>query len=149
MKSIGENIAEGIQKFYTAFINKRVLTTPEEVQANTNEKNLASAVVVGELYNNLMQQPEWIKDSTGKITGYKTPGGADTVFPFKTNYRITFTVTTGLNRSHRQTSTGTLTIIDGVANISYAGGSSQAVNLNGATAYGTTDGIAINSVVKI
>ncbi len=35
-----------------------------------------------ELYNNLMQQPEWIKDSTGKITGYKTPGGADTVFPF-------------------------------------------------------------------
>lgn len=102
-----------------------------------------------ELYNNLMQQPEWIKDSTGKITGYKTPGGADTVFPFKTNYRITFTVTTGLNRSHRQTSTGTLTIIDGVANISYAGGSSQAVNLNGATAYGTTDGIAINSVVKI
>ena len=149
MKSIGEKIADGIQKFYTAFINQRVLTTSEEVQANTNEKNLASAVVVGEIYNNLMQQPEWIKDSTGKITGYKTPGGADTVFPFKTNYRITFTVTTGLNRSHRQTSTGTLTIIDGVANISYAGGSSQAVNLNGATAYGTTDGIAINSVVKI
>lgn len=29
-----------------------------------------------------MQQPEWIEDSTGKITGYKTPGGADTVFPF-------------------------------------------------------------------
>ncbi len=82
MKSIGEKIADGIQKFYTAFINQRVLTTPEEVQANTNEKNLASAVVVGEIYNNLMQQPEWIKDSTGKITGYKTPGGADTVFPF-------------------------------------------------------------------
>ena len=53
MKSIGEKIADGIQKFYTAFINQRVLTTPEEVQANTNEKNLASAVVVGEIYNNL------------------------------------------------------------------------------------------------
>ena len=54
MKSIGEKIADGIQKFYTAFINQRVLTTSEEVQANTNEKNLASAVVVGEIYNNLM-----------------------------------------------------------------------------------------------
>ena len=30
-----------------------------------------------------MQQPEWIEDATGKITGYKTLGGADTVFPFK------------------------------------------------------------------
>lgn len=87
MKSIGEKIADGIQKFYTAFINQRVLTTPEEVQANTNEKNLASAVVVGEIYNNLMQQPEWIKDSTGKITGYKTQeGGADAVFPFSNPY---------------------------------------------------------------
>ena len=110
---------------------------------------LAGFYVGDELYNNLMQQPEWIRDSTGKITGYKTPGGADTVFPFKTNYRITFTVTTGLNRSHRQTSTGTLTIIDGVANISYGGGTSQSVNLNGATAYGTTDGITVNSVVSI
>ena len=27
--------------------------------------------------------PQWITDSTGKITGYKTKGGADTVFPFK------------------------------------------------------------------
>lgn len=32
--------------------------------------------------NKLMSRPEWITDSTGKITGYKTPGGADTVFPF-------------------------------------------------------------------
>lgn len=29
-----------------------------------------------------MSSPEWITDSTGKITGYKTQGGADTVFPF-------------------------------------------------------------------
>lgn len=29
-----------------------------------------------------MSRPDWITDSTGKITGYKTPGGADTVFPF-------------------------------------------------------------------
>lgn len=46
-----------------------------------------------ELYNNLMQQPEWIKDSTGKITGYKTPGGADTVFPFSGSYTVIFRLT--------------------------------------------------------
>jgi len=35
------------------------------------------------LNNNLTSRPEWITDTSGKITGYKTPGGADTVFPFK------------------------------------------------------------------
>ena len=35
------------------------------------------------LNNNLVSRPDWIIDpETGKITGYKTPGGADTVFPF-------------------------------------------------------------------
>lgn len=29
-----------------------------------------------------MSRPEWIMGVDGKITGYKTPGGADTVFPF-------------------------------------------------------------------
>ena len=28
-------------------------------------------------------QPDFVYDSTGKITGYKTKAGADTVFPFK------------------------------------------------------------------
>lgn len=88
MKSIGEKIADGIQKFYTAFINQRVLTTPEEVQANTNEKNLASAVVVGEIYNNLTAQNGEVFrygiDSNGNrgiiVTG---EDGADTVIPFR------------------------------------------------------------------
>lgn len=46
------------------------------------------------LTNNLAQQPEWIEDSTGKITGYKTSiGGADTVFPFSGNYTVVFRLT--------------------------------------------------------
>ena len=53
IKSISEKIEEGLQKFYTAFKSQRILTTSEEVMANTNPDNLASAVVVGELYNNL------------------------------------------------------------------------------------------------
>lgn len=33
--------------------------------------------------NNLTPHPQFIYDSTGKITGYRTKAGADTVFPFK------------------------------------------------------------------
>lgn len=60
----------------------KVLKTMEEVSANTNPENIPNALVVGELYNNLNAQPDFIYDSTGKITGYKTQAGADTVFPF-------------------------------------------------------------------
>lgn len=50
--------------------------------ASNSSRIAASAKAVNALSNDLAQQPQWIKDSTGKITGYKTPGGADTVFPF-------------------------------------------------------------------
>lgn len=61
----------------------RVLKTMDEVEANTNEENVVGALVGKQLINNLAQQPEWVYDSTGKITGYKTQnGGAGTVFPF-------------------------------------------------------------------
>ena len=48
------------------------------------------APTLAALNNKLAGQPEWIKDGTGKITGYKT-GGADTVFPFNSNYQINAT----------------------------------------------------------
>ena len=60
----------------------KVLNTAEEIEANTSAENVAGALVAKELYNNLAQQPEWIEGATGKISGYKTPGGGDSVFPF-------------------------------------------------------------------
>lgn len=64
----------------------KVLKTIEEISANTSAENVAGATAVKELNNNLKQVPEFITDSaTGKIIGYKTPGGADTVFPFRDN----------------------------------------------------------------
>lgn len=63
----------------------KILTTAEQVTANTSNENVASAMVTKGLINDLAQQPDWITDATGKITGYKTPGGADTVFPFSPN----------------------------------------------------------------
>ncbi len=54
---------------------------------NGESENVAASIkVVNQLNNNLNQQPKFIYGSDGKITGYKTPGGADTVFPFY-NYR--------------------------------------------------------------
>lgn len=41
-----------------------------------------------------MSRPQWITDSAGKITGYKTTaGGADTVFPFNDELTVTGRVT--------------------------------------------------------
>ena len=55
--------------------------------ASTSSRIAASAKSVATLNstlnNCLAQQPNFIYDSAGKIIGYKTPGGADTVFPFK------------------------------------------------------------------
>lgn len=43
------------------------------------------------LNNDLNQLPEFIYDESGRITGYKGKGGADTVFPFSRtlNFRVT------------------------------------------------------------
>jgi len=80
--TLDKRILEMIKSYMGKLVPKKVLTTMEEVEANTNETNLAAAKVVAELNNKLAGLPEWIQDASGKITGYKTPGGADTVFPF-------------------------------------------------------------------
>lgn len=79
--TLDKRILDIMKRYMGMLVSKKVLTTMEEVEANTNETNLVAAPVVAELNDKLAGQPEWIKDGTGKITGYKT-GGADTVFPF-------------------------------------------------------------------
>ncbi len=50
---------------------------------NGESENVAASIkAVNQLNNNLAQQPIFIYDSSGKITGYKTKVGADSVFPF-------------------------------------------------------------------
>ncbi len=88
--TLDKRILDIMKRYMGMLVSKKVLTTMEEVEANTNETNLVAAPVVAELNDKLAGQPEWIKDSTGKITGYKT-GGADTVFPFNSNYQINAT----------------------------------------------------------
>lgn len=61
----------------------KVLNSKEEIEANTSENMIAGADAVKEVYSSLGGVSQFIvDDSTGKITGYKTKVGADTVFPF-------------------------------------------------------------------
>lgn len=65
--------------------------------ASTSSNIAASAKALSQLNNNLMSRPEWIIDENGKITGYKTQGGADTVFPFINEGKIIDVVTQSSN----------------------------------------------------
>lgn len=84
--TLDQKILELVKKYMGKLVQKKVLTSMEEVEANTNETNLVAAQVVAEL-NNKLAGFEPVCDSTGKITGYKTAGGADTVFPFNTGFK--------------------------------------------------------------
>ncbi len=115
MKSIAEQILEGLDRFYKAFQKKRVLKSLEEVSATTNEEDVAGAMAVAAL-NNKLKGFEPVCDSAGKITGYKTAGGADTVFPFSTNYRIYYKLrATGPLSGFPFETTGYFDIINGRA----------------------------------
>lgn len=62
---------------------------------STSSNIAASAKALNQLNNKLANQPTFTYDSNGKITGYKTPGGADTVFPFNTVKGLSIYATLG------------------------------------------------------
>lgn len=107
----------------------KVLTTLTQVSANTNAENIAGATAVKELYNNLNARPQWITDSTGKITGYKTKGGADTVFPFSSGSKLVYKGVNVGNDGNFISGNG----IDGSANRVPANNTKTSVNLSGYT----------------
>ena len=55
----------------------------EKINYKLRPQKRIERALIAQLINNLTSRPQWITDPvTGKITGYKTQGGADTVFPF-------------------------------------------------------------------
>lgn len=96
IKDISEKITAALQKFYIAFQAQKVLKTMEEVEANTNEENIPSALLLTELNNNLMfpDGTKFYPDKQGEEYGFNTDParGADTFRPFNRFKRITFTV---------------------------------------------------------
>lgn len=110
--TLDQRILGLIKKYMEKLVQKKVLTSMEEVEANTNETNLVAATAFAELYAKLGGF-EPICDSTGKITGYKTAGGADTVFPFNTGFKkakVTLRYTVTLNTSVDGNRTAPLTV---------------------------------------
>ena len=118
MKNIAEQILEGLSKFYVGFQNRRVLKTMEEIEANTDEQNIPSALLLGEI-NNKLTADDGSSFQYG-ITADGRPGwkdGADTVHPFTSSYRIYYelTVSGPLNGYYSMSKTGYIDITDGVA----------------------------------
>lgn len=74
--------------------------------------------------------------------------GADSVLPFssESNYKINFSVTTMLNYSYPTISTGSITIQNGTASVSYGGGNTKAADDGH---MGRTHAISVTSVEKI
>lgn len=71
---------DNLGRVWTRLFGK-VLNSKEEIEANKSENMIAGADAVKEVYSSLGGFTPVI-DETGKITGYKTKAGADTVFPF-------------------------------------------------------------------
>lgn len=100
MQTLADKILDALKKYHKVF-KEQTLTTLEEIEATEGSTSgggyWPSASAVAELNNNLMSRPEWIIDENGKITGYKTQGGADTVFPFINEGKIIDVVTQSSN----------------------------------------------------
>ena len=67
-----------------SFDANKMLKTMDEVNAVMQEGYGVDALVVKHVNESLGEQPSFVYDDNGQITGYTTKiGGADTVFPFK------------------------------------------------------------------
>lgn len=53
MDTLAKRILDALTKYHKEFTRGRILKTMEEVEANTNPENIASALVTGALINNL------------------------------------------------------------------------------------------------
>ena len=95
---------------------------------NTTTVGYAADMTTVAKLNSSLKGFEPILDDTGKITGYKTEiGGADTVFPFSSNKKVTISGTVGYyiasNGTWASAATVNLTFnIDGSGNISNISG---------------------------
>ena len=79
-------IAQGLKDSVVTITNNLLATKSGTALDAVQGKVLDDKIT--ELNNSLGDQPTFEYDETGKITGYKTKVGADTVFPFKSKAEI-------------------------------------------------------------
>lgn len=64
----------------------KIIDDLDAINNVTKEGYIAGALALKQVNNSLGEQPQFVYDESGKITGYKTKtGGADTVFPFSSS----------------------------------------------------------------
>lgn len=64
----------------------KIIDDLDAINNVTKEGYMAGALALKQVNSNLEEQPQFVYDENGQITGYTTKiGGADTVFPFKSN----------------------------------------------------------------
>lgn len=89
--TLDQRILNLIKNYMGKLWHKKVLTSMEEVEANTNGTNLVAAPVVAELNNKLAHgRVEIVANDDGTL-GYRLDG-ADTVHPFKSTVKLTTTL---------------------------------------------------------
>lgn len=92
MATLDQRILNLIKNYMGKLIQKKVLTSMEEVEANTNETNLVAAPVVAALNNKLAGCSFEAKED-GAYIKYTLPGGADPVVKKLGNGDMDITIT--------------------------------------------------------
>ncbi len=113
---VGSNFGAGQLNATNQAVNEsldknKVVRDLETIGAITEEGYVPDALALKEVNDSIEQQPAFIYDENGQITGYKTKVGADTVFPFSsgvsmakqdsgsyTTINAEQTITTNLNK---------------------------------------------------
>lgn len=92
--TLDQRILGLIKKYMEKLTQKKVLTSMEEVVANTNETNLVAAPVVAEL-NNKLGDCSFETKEDGAYVKYTLPGGADPVLKKLGSEKIRVDITVG------------------------------------------------------
>lgn len=80
-----KNVSTGEEILMDVSRSEGTVMQPGDAFSAENMNNLEQRIKTefDNVNSSLDEQPDFIYDATGKITGYKTKAGADTVFPFK------------------------------------------------------------------
>lgn len=85
---VGSNFGAGQMNATNEAVNAaadagKIIDDIDTIRNVTKEGYVAGALALKQVDDSLTEQPTFIYDESGQITGYKTKVGADTVFPFK------------------------------------------------------------------
>lgn len=91
---VGSNFGAGQMNATNAAVNaaadaNKIIDDIDTIRAVTQEGYIVGALALKQVDDSLGEQPTFVYDENGKITGYTTKiGGADSVFPFSDTFTL-------------------------------------------------------------